>query len=79
MKFRKTVDTDKQNDIYTLYIPRREADAAFSAMSDHEKRFIAALQETTSIADRVKILEIWARKIEEVKSGKDTPENPVYG
>jgi hypothetical protein len=78
MKLEKRTDKDKKTDIYILSIPRKEADAAFAAMNDFEKRFIIELQQTARVSDCMKILELWTHKIEEVKAGNDTPDRIKY-
>lgn len=78
MKIKKRTDKDSDTDVYILYIPRQEADAAFAAMNEFEKSFIFQLQQTDKISDRMKILELWTHKIEEVLAGKNTPDKIKY-
>jgi hypothetical protein len=78
MKLQKRIDKDKHTDIYVLYITHKEANKAFALMNDFEKNLAAELQKSKSIADQMKMLELWTKKIEEVRAGAHKSDTTTY-
>ena len=67
MKLEKRVSKEKGIDQYVLYISHEEADAAFELMTPLEKGMIAEMRKSDQISSILKVLSLWASRIEEAK------------
>ena len=67
MKLEKRVSKEKGIDQYVLYITHEEADAAFALMTPLEKGMIADMRKSDHISSILKVLSLWAARIEEAK------------
>ena len=80
MKLQKRIDPTHSIDQYVLYIPHAEADVAFKLMTPIEQSMVANLQTSDQISSILKVLVLWATKVEESKGVLNHPpddEEPI--
>lgn len=67
MKLEKRVNNELGLDQYTLYISHDEASQAFEHMTPLEKGMLHELQQSSNVSSVLKVLSLWAVRIEETK------------